>query len=80
MDEEIFYLVAYNKNEKKWRSADELLATLVQSMGGDGPVRVVHEDDSVQWRDVEDGLEKDIDFDNTVLLSAFLRDVNDTSH
>lgn len=80
MDEEIFYLVAYNKNEKKWRSADELLATLVQSMGGDGPVRVVHEDDSVQWRDVEDGLEKDIDFDNTVLLSAFLRDANGTSH
>lgn len=76
MEEEIYYLVAYNKNKKKFRSADETLGTLIQSVGGDGPVRVIHEDDSVEWRDLEEGLEKDIDFDNTTLMAAFLRDVN----
>lgn len=75
-DAEIYYLLAYNKNEKKFRAADETLGILVQTVGGDGPVRVVHEDDSVEWRDLEDGLEKDVDFDNTTLIGAFLRDVN----
>lgn len=76
MNEEIFYLIAFDKQTKKFRSADEMLGTFTQALGGDGPVRVVKEDDSVEWRDLEDGLEKDIDFDNTTLLSAFIRDVN----
>ena len=76
MDEEIFYLIAYNKKDKKFRSADETLGALIQTAGGEGPVRVIKEDDSVEWRDLEDGLEKDIDFDNTTLLGAFFRDVN----
>lgn len=76
MEEEIFYLVSYSKTEKKWRSADETLGIFVSALGGDGPVRVVHEDDSVQWRDIEEGLEKDVDFDNVEVLTEFLRSVN----
>jgi hypothetical protein len=74
-DEEVFYLIAYSKTKKKFRSADEMLGVLVQTIGGDGPVRVVHEDDSVEWRDLNDA-EKDIDYDNTILLGSFIRDVN----
>lgn len=77
-NEEIFYLVAYDKSSKKWRSADEMLGVFVQAIGGDGPVCVVHEDDSVQWRDLEDGLEKDVDYDNVQMLTSFIRGANDT--
>jgi hypothetical protein len=73
MSEEIFYLVAYDKQEKKWRSADEILGVFVNALGGDGPVRVIHEDNSIEWRDIEDGLEKDVDFDNVTTLTEFLR-------
>ena len=73
MSEEIFYLVAYDKQEKKWRSADEMLGIFVNTAGGDGPVRIVHEDNSVEWREIEDGLEKDIDFENVTTLTEFLR-------
>jgi hypothetical protein len=73
MSEEIFYLVAYDKQEKKWRSADEILGVFVDALGGDGPVRVIHEDNSIEWRDIEDGLEKDVDFDNVTTLTEFLR-------
>jgi hypothetical protein len=73
MSEEIFYLVAYDKQEKRWRSADEILGVFVDALGGDGPVRVIHEDNSIEWRDIEDGLEKDVDFDNVTTLTEFLR-------
>lgn len=76
MSEEIFYLVAYDKQENKWRSADEILGVFVNAMGGDGPVRVIHEDESIEWRDIEDGLEKDVDFDNVTTLTEFLRSAN----
>lgn len=77
MSEEILYLVAFNKQTKKWRSADDLLGLLVNSVEGEGPVRVINEKTStVGFREIEDGLEKDIDYDNTILLSAFIRDVN----
>jgi hypothetical protein len=76
MSEEIFYLVAYDKQEKKWRSADEVLGVFVNALGGDGPVRVIHEDNSIEWRDIEDGLEKDVDFDNITTLTEFLRIAN----
>lgn len=77
MSEEILYLVAFNKQTKKWRSADDLLGLLVNSVEGEGPVRVINEKTStVGFREIEGGLEKDIDYDNTILLSAFIRDVN----
>jgi len=75
-NEEIFYLLAYDTQSRKWRSADETLSMLVHDKEGEGPVRVVFEDGSVVWRDVEDGLEKDADFDNTEILSSFLKDLN----
>ena len=73
MNEEIFYILAYNNATKKWRSADEMIGVFTE---GDGPVRVIKDEETVEWREVEDGIEKDIDFDNTILLTAFLRDVN----
>lgn len=73
MEEEIFYLVSYSKTEKRWRSADEILGVFINALGGDGPVRVIHEDNSIEWRDLEDGMEKDIDFDNVTTLTEFLR-------
>lgn len=71
--EEIFYVIAYDKNEKKFRAADEMIGVWTD---GEGPVRVIDEADNVRWREVEDGLEKDIDYDNTILLGAFLKEVN----
>lgn len=76
VNEEIFYLLAYDKEQGKWRSADETLSMLVHDEGGEGPVRVTSEDGSVVWRDVEDGIEKDVDFDNIEVLSGFLKDLN----
>jgi hypothetical protein len=75
-NEEIFYLLAYDKRERKWRSADETLSMLVHDEKGEGPVRVMSDDGSVVWRDIKDGQEKDIDFENAEILSSFLRDLN----
>lgn len=76
MGEEIFYLLAYDKSNGKWRSADETLGVMVNAIEGGGPVRTVQSDDSVVWRDLEDGLEKDIDFENTESLGNFLKIMN----
>lgn len=73
MDEEIFYVVAYNKQTKKWRAADEMIGVWTE---GEGPVRVVSEDGKTTWRELEDGLEKDQDFDNTEVLTEFLGKTN----
>jgi hypothetical protein len=76
MEEEIYYLIAYNKNTKKFRSADEMLGVFVNSQNGEGSVRVTQDSGNPTWRDLQDGLEKDIDYDNTLLLGAFIKDVN----
>jgi len=71
--EEIFYVVAYDKTTKKFRSADEMIGVWTD---GQGPVRVIDEAENVTWRDLEDGLEKDIDYDNTLLMGAMIQDFN----
>lgn len=72
MNEEIFYMLAYDKQSGKWRSADETLGMLVN----EGPVRETAEDGTAEWRDLQDGIEKDIDFENTESLGNFLRIMN----
>lgn len=76
-NEEIFYLLSYDKQSGKWRSADDVLGYLiVASSGESGPVHYVDEERGAQWRPLEDGMETDLDFDNTETLSSFLRDLN----
>jgi len=76
-NEEIYYLLAYDKKSGKWRSADEMLGYLVVSATGEaGPVHYVSEESGAQWRPLEDGIEKDIDFENTDSLGNFLKIMN----
>lgn len=76
--EEIFYLVAYQKKTGKWRSADEMLGYLVsQATEGVAPVHFINEDNEPEWRDLHEGEEKDIDFDNAQALGGFLRGMNE---
>jgi len=78
MNEEIYYLVAYEKESGKWRSADEMLEYLVVgSTGENSPVHYIDEEEGAKWRPLEDGLEKDLDFDNAQALGGFLRQMNE---
>jgi len=62
MNEEIYYLVAYEKSSGKWRSADEMLGYLVsQATGGTSPVHFINDDGEPEWRNLSDGLETDTD-------------------
>jgi hypothetical protein len=74
MSIEIYYLVAYDIDTRKWRSADDTLGILTENQG---PVYVSDEaTESGEWGDLTDGIEKDIDFDNTQNLTEFLRGMN----
>lgn len=78
MNEEIYYLVAYEKSSGKWRSADEMLGYLVsQATGGTSPVHFINDDGEPEWRNLSDGLETDTDFDNAQMLGGFLRMMNE---
>jgi hypothetical protein len=77
-DAEIFYLVGYQKESGKWRSADEMLDYLIISSSGEsGPVHYIDEETGATWRPLEEGAEKDIDFDNAQALGSFLRGMNE---
>ena len=72
MAREIYYMIAYDPDTKKWMAADAMLQQL-----NDGSGQVLEGDGySGKWRQLEDGMEKDIDFDNTELLTEFLRQAN----
>ena len=70
---EIYYMLAYDPQEKKWMSAD---AMIYQLNGGRGQVL---EGDGFRghWRELEDGLEKDMDYDNVEMLTEFIRQANE---
>lgn len=72
MAREIYYMLAYDPDKKKWMAADGMLHQLNNGQGsvleGDGY--------SGKWRLLEDGMEKDIDYDNVEILTEFLRQVN----
>ena len=69
MQTEIYYLICYDVNTKKWMSADHMLGNLTQNKGqvleGEGT--------EGKFRPLQEGLEMDIDFDNTEALSEFIR-------
>lgn len=70
---EIYYMLAFDMESKKWMSADAMLHQLNNGSGQ------VLEGDGVQgkWRPLEDGLEIDVDYDNVEVLTEFLRQVNE---
>jgi hypothetical protein len=72
MQTEIYYLLCYDVVNKKWYAADHMLDALTK---GEGQVL---EGDGTQgkFRPLQEGLEMDIDFDNTELLGEFLRKAN----
>ena len=69
---EIYYMLAYDPDAKKWMAADAMLQQLNNGSGQ------VLEGDGFEgkWRELEDGLEKDVDYDNVQALSDFLKTVN----
>ena len=72
MQTEIYYLLCYDVTNKKWYAADHMLDALTKGQGqvleGDGT--------EGKFRQLEEGIEMDIDFDNTEALSAFLKAQN----
>jgi hypothetical protein len=72
MQTEIYYLLCYDVDKKKWASADDMLGSLTK---GQGQV-LEGEGEKGKFRPLEEGLEADIDFDNTEALSEFIRSQN----
>jgi hypothetical protein len=75
MKTEIYYLLCYDVVNKKWHSADHMLSALTN---GDGQV-LAGDGETGKFRQLEDGIEMDIDYDNTSLLGKFLREANGIS-
>ena len=69
---EIYYLLCYDVVNKKWYAADDMLGNLTR---GQGTV-LEGEGNTGKFRPLEDGLERDIDFDNMELISEFIRKQN----
>lgn len=73
-DKESFYLylLGYDPKRKKWFAADDMLGILTDNNGNVLDVTP----ESQSFRFLEEGLEKDIDFDNMEALGQFLRERN----
>lgn len=69
---EIYYMIAYDPDKKRWMAADAMLQQLNNGSGQ------VLEGDGIEgkWRHIQEGLETDVDYDNTELLTEFLRQAN----
>jgi hypothetical protein len=74
MAQQIYYLIAYDVDTKKWMSADHVLGLLTE----EGPLYSSTDDHNPGvWSQIENPELIDQDFDNTVLLTEFLRQVNE---
>jgi hypothetical protein len=72
MQREIYYLLCYDVDQKKWFAADEMLGVLTKSQG-----QVLEGVDTEgKFRPLEEGLEMDIDFDNTEAITEFIKTQN----
>lgn len=69
---EIYYLLCYSVNQKKWLPADDMLGNFTQNKG---PV-LEGEGAEGKFRPLEEGLETDLDFDNSEALTEFIRNQN----
>jgi hypothetical protein len=72
MQTEIYYLLCYDVVKKKWYAADQMLGNFTK---GQGEV-LEGEGTEGKFRPLQEGLEIDIDFDNTEALSEFIRKQN----
>jgi hypothetical protein len=72
MPKEIYYMLAYDTETKRWFNADAMINVLTN---GNGSV-LEGEGESGSFRQIEDGMEMDMDFENTELLTEFLRHAN----
>ena len=72
MQTEIYYLLCYDVDAKKWMAADQMLGNFTKNQG-----QVLEgEGEEGKFRPLEEGIEMDIDFDNTEALSEFIRTQN----
>lgn len=72
MQTEIYYLLCYNVQEKRWYAADDMLGNLTK---GQGQV-LEGEGFEGKFRPLKEGLEMDLDFDNTEIITQFIREQN----
>lgn len=73
MAQQIYYLLAYDIDSGKWFNADHVLGVLTE----DGPLYTAEADDiKGKWSQITDPKLIDKDFDNTELLSSFLKQAN----
>jgi len=72
MQTEIYYLLCYDVDQKKWFAADDMLGSLTK---GQGQV-LEGEGEEGKFRPLEEGLEMDIDFDNAEAITEFIKTQN----
>lgn len=72
MAQQIYYLIAYDVGSGKWMNADYVLSSLVE-----GPVFKADTLESPgEWSQLKEPELIDQDFDNTEVLTEFLRQAN----
>jgi hypothetical protein len=72
MAKQIYYLIAYDIDSKHWTNADHVLGLLTE-----GPLYSATSDDEAgTWSQIEDPELVDLDFDNTHIVSEFLKQIN----
>jgi hypothetical protein len=73
MAKQIYYLLAYDLDSKRWSSADHVLGLLTE-----GPLYTAEKGDEVgKWSQIEAPELIDLDFDNTELIGKFLKQANE---
>lgn len=72
MAQQIYYLIAYDVDSGKWMNADHTLGSLVE-----GPLYETKAlGENGEWSQLKEPELIDQDFDNTGVLTEFLRQVN----
>jgi hypothetical protein len=73
MAKQIYYLIAYDLDSKRWINADHAFGLLVE-----GPLYDAENDDEAgKWSQIEDPELIDLDFDNAELIGKFLKQANE---
>lgn len=73
MAKQIYYLLAYDLDSKRWTNADHVLGLLTE-----GPLYSSEQDDTAgTWSQLEDPKLVDLDFDNSEIVTNFLKQVNE---
>ena len=75
MTTEIYYMLCFDTETKKWYAADNMLGNLLKNQG---PV-LEGEGSEGKFRPIAEGLEADMDYDNIEKLGQFIRSNNEES-